>query len=112
MIHARLALIWYPVFFWLLLCRTQSNVGFIRADVHPAASVATFAFAAHPEFRKRGLQESDHSIDVAHNEICMFEPNRHRPPPMQPKRFGRDATVAMANVNDGCSAQVWDRASL
>src|ERR1700688_2110860 len=84
MIHARLALIWHPLFFGLLLCRTQSKVGFIRADMHPAASVATFAFAAHPEFRKRSLQESDHPIDVTHGEIRMFEPNSHRPPPIQP----------------------------
>src|SRR6201997_1664234 len=87
MIHARLPLIWYPVFFRLLPCRTQSDVGFIRADVYPAASVATLAFAAHLEFRKRRLQELDHPIDVAHNEIRMFEPNSHRPPPMQPQGF-------------------------
>src|SRR5580700_1532482 len=87
MIHARLPLIWSPVFFRLLLCRTQSDVGFIGADVYPAASVAALAFAAHLEFRKRSLQESDHPIDVAHNEIRMFEPNSHRPPPMQPNGF-------------------------
>src|ERR1700745_3154149 len=81
MIHARLPLIWYPVFFRLLLCRTQSDVCFIRADVYPAASVATLAFAAHLEVRKRSLQESDHPIDVAHNEVRMFEPNSHWSPP-------------------------------
>src|SRR5579864_9652982 len=75
MIHARQAPIGHPVFFRLLLCGTQSNVGFICADVHPAASVATLAFAAHPEFRKCSLQESDHAIDVAHSKIRMFEPN-------------------------------------
>src|SRR5260370_42248184 len=84
MIHARLTLIWHPVFFRLCLCRTQSNVGFIRADVHPAASVATLAFAPYPELRKRSLQESDHAIDVAHSEIRVLETHSHRPPPMQP----------------------------
>src|SRR4029077_8279397 len=81
MIQARFTLIGHPVLFRLLLRRTQSNVGFIRADVHPAASVATLAFATHPEFRKRSLKESDHLINVAHSEIRMFEPNSHRPPP-------------------------------
>jgi hypothetical protein len=30
------------------------------------------------------LQESDHPIDVTHGEIRMFEPNSHRPLPIQP----------------------------
>src|SRR5258707_12422528 len=105
MIHARQASIGHPVFFRLLLCRTQSNVGFIRAHVHPAASVATFAFAADPEFRKCSLQESNHPPDVVYTEIRIFEPNSHCLPPIRPKFSWRPDKIAMANLNDGRSAQ-------
>src|SRR5260370_18294327 len=105
MIHARQAPIGHPVFFRLLLCRTQSNVGFIRADVHPAASVATFAFAAHPEFRKCSLQESNHAIDVVCREIRMFEPNSHCPPPARSKFSWLPAKMAMSCLNHGRCAQ-------
>src|ERR1700687_1985234 len=105
MIHARQAPIGHPVFFRLLPCRTQSNVGFIRAHVHPAASVATLAFAAHPEFRKCSLQESNHPTDVVYSEIRMFEPNSHCLPPTRSKASWRPAKIAMANLNDGRSAQ-------
>src|SRR5216684_5361173 len=105
MIHARQAPIGHPVFFRLLLCRTQSNVGFIRAHVHPAASVTTFAFAAHPEFRKCSLQESNHPTDVVNSEIRMFEPSSHCLPPTRSKFSWRPAKIATANLNDEGSAQ-------
>jgi hypothetical protein len=49
----------------------------IRADMHPSAAIAIFAFAAQPEFWEGSLQKSDHPVDIAYSEIGMFKPNSH-----------------------------------
>src|SRR5713101_7624275 len=66
MIHALHAPVGCPGFLGLGLRRTQSNVGFLVANVHPSAAVLTDAFATDLKLRKRGLQETDHPLDVTY----------------------------------------------
>ena len=77
MIHTGRALIWHPVLLRLPLCWAQRDISLIRADMHPSAAIAIFAFAAHLEFGEGSLQKSDHPIDIAYSEIRMFKPNSH-----------------------------------
>jgi hypothetical protein len=51
--------------------------------MYPTAAVMTEAFATHLKFRKRGLQEMDHSLDITYGEVRMFKPNSHCTPPMR-----------------------------
>jgi hypothetical protein len=70
-------LIWHPVLLRFLLRRAQRDISLIRADMHPSAAIAIFAFAAQPEFWEGSLQKSDHPVDIAYSEIRVFKPNSH-----------------------------------
>src|SRR5712692_3541980 len=83
MVHARQAPVRCPGFLGVRLRWTQGNVGFLGANVYPAAAILTYAFAPHFEFRKRGLQETDHPLDITYSEVRMFKPDSHCTPPMR-----------------------------
>src|ERR1700675_2229996 len=84
MIDARHPAVWYPWFLGLRLRSVQGNVGFLSANVHPSVVVPTCAFAAYSKFRKRGLQETGHPLDVTYRKVSMFKSNSHCTPPERP----------------------------